>query len=76
MKVNVFYFGKSCLFFSMNSVSRGTVNPQTFCSIDSDFSLTSEEMCDLFDKRNYPVSVVQVSHHRPQQIDQQSALQT
>ena len=60
----------------MNSVSRGTVNPQTFCSIDSDFSLTSEEMCDLFDKRGYPASVFQVGHRRLQQIHRQSALQT
>ena len=34
------------------------------CSEDSDFSLTSEEMCDFFDKRGYPASVVQAGHHR------------
>ena len=28
------------------------------------------------DKRGYPVSVVQAGHHRAQQIDRQSALQT
>ena len=33
-------------------------------------------MCTFFDKRGYPASVVQVGHHRAQQIDQQSALQT
>ena len=43
---------------------------------DSDFSLKSEEMCDFFDKRGYPVSIVQADHHRAQQIDRQSALQT
>ena len=46
------------------------------CSEDSDFSLKSEEMCDFFDKRGYPASVVQAGHHRAQQIDRQSALQT
>ena len=33
-------------------------------------------MCQFFDKRSYSVSVVQVGHHRAQQIDRQSALQT
>ena len=33
-------------------------------------------MCQFFDKRGYPVSVVQVGHHRAQQINRQSALQT
>ena len=41
-----------------------------------DFSLKSEEMCHFFDKRGYPASVVQAGHHRAQQIDRQSALQT
>ena len=31
-------------------------------------------MCQFFDKRGYPVSVVQAGHHRAQQIDRQSAL--
>ena len=46
------------------------------CSEDSDFSLRSEETCHFFDKRGYPASVVQAGHHRAQQIDCQSALQT
>ena len=46
------------------------------CSDDSDVSLKSEEMCDFFDKRDYPASVIQVGHHRAQQIDRQSGLQT
>ena len=46
------------------------------CSEDSDFSSKSEEMCHFFDKRGYPASVVQAGHHRAQQIDRQSALQT
>ena len=46
------------------------------CSEDSDFSLKSEEMCHFFYKRGYPASVVQAGHHRAQQIDRQSALQT
>ena len=46
------------------------------CSDDSNFSLKSEEMCDVFDERGYPASVVQAGHHRAQQIDRQSALQT
>ena len=34
-------------------------------------------MCQFFDKRGYSVSVdVQAGHHRAQQIDRQSALQT
>ena len=33
-------------------------------------------MCQFFDKRGYPVSVVQAGHHCAQQIDRQSALQT
>ena len=45
------------------------------CSDDSEFSLKSEEMCDFFDKRGYP-SVVRAGHHRAQQIDRQSSLQT
>ena len=43
---------------------------------DSDFSLKSKEMCDFLDKRHYLGSVVQADHHRTQQIDRQSALQT
>ena len=39
------------------------------------FSEKSEAMCQFFDKRGHPVSVVQVGHHRAQQIDRQSALQ-
>jgi len=35
----------------------------------TDFSLKSEEMCDFFDKRGYPASVVQVGHHRAQHLD-------
>ena len=46
------------------------------CSEDSDFSLKSEEMCEFFDKRGYPASVVEAGHHHAQQIDRQSALQT
>ena len=33
-------------------------------------------MCQFFDKRGYPVSVVQAGHHRAQLIDRQSSLQT
>ena len=36
----------------------------------------AEAMCQFFVKISYPVSVVQVGHHRAQQIDRQSALQT
>ena len=46
------------------------------CSDDYDFSLKSEEMCNFFNKRGYPASVVEAGHHRAQQIDRQSALQT
>ena len=46
------------------------------CSDDSYFSLKSEEMCNFFNKRYYSASVAQAGHHRAQQIDRQSALQT
>ena len=46
------------------------------CSDDSDFSNKSEEMCQFFEKRGYPASVIQAAHHRAQQFDRQSALQT
>ena len=46
------------------------------CSDDSDFSSKSEEMCQFFKKRGYPVSMVKAGHHRAQQFDRQSALQT
>ena len=40
------------------------------------FSNKSKEMCQFFEKRGYPASVIQAAHHRAQQIDRQSALQT
>ena len=40
------------------------------CSDDSDFSSKSE-MCQFFEKRGYPVSVVKAGHHRAQQFDRQ-----
>ena len=49
---------------------------QRLCSDDSDFSSKSEEMCQFFEKRGYPASVVKVGHHRAQQFDRQSASQT
>ena len=42
------------------------------CSDDSDFSSKSEETCQFFEKRGYPVSVIEAGHHRAQQFDQQS----
>ena len=46
------------------------------CSDDSDFSSKSEEMCQFFEKRGYPLSVVKAGHRRAQQLDRQSSLQT
>ena len=46
------------------------------CSDDSDFSSKSEEMCQFFEKRGYPVSVAKAGHHRAQQFDRESSLQT
>ena len=43
---------------------------------DSDFFEKTEAVCQFFDKRGYSVSVVQAGHHRAQQIDRHSALQT
>ena len=39
------------------------------CSDDSDFFHKSESMCQFFEKRGYPASVVQAGHHRAQFID-------
>ena len=33
-------------------------------------------MCQFFEKRGYPASVIQAAHHSAQQIDRQAALQT
>ena len=41
------------------------------CSDDSDFSNKSQEMCQFFEKRGYPASVIQTAHHRAQQTDQE-----
>ena len=46
------------------------------CSDDSDFSNKSQEMCQFFEKSGYPASVIQTAHHRAQQTDRQSAIQT
>ena len=46
------------------------------CSDVSDFSNKSQEMCQFFEKRGYPATVIQTAHHRAQQTDRQSALQT
>ena len=46
------------------------------CIDDSDFSSKPQEMCQFFEKREYPASVIQTDHHRAQQTDRQSALQT
>ena len=40
------------------------------------FRKKSEVMCQFLHKRSYPVSGVQAGHHRAQQIDRLSALQT
>ena len=73
----------SCLLHSSSHPSHGKnsipysqfLRLPRLCIENSDFSLKSEEMCDFFDKRGYPASVVQAGHHRAQQIDRQSALQ-
>ena len=46
------------------------------CAVMTDFSNKSKEMCQFFEKRGYPASVIQAAHHSAQQIDRQSALQT
>ena len=53
-----------------------SVGLRRLCREDSDFSLKSEGMRDFFAKSGYPASVVQEGHHRTQQIDRQSGLQT
>ena len=61
----------------MNSISYSQFRRLCgLCSEDSGFSSESEEMCDFFNKRGYPASVVQGGHHRAQQIDRQSGSQT
>ena len=52
------------------------VRLRRLCSDDSDFSSKLEEMCQFFEKGGYPVSVVKAGHHRAQQFDRQSSLQT
>ena len=42
----------------------------------TDFSNKSKEMCQFFEKRGHPASVIQKAHHLAQQTDRQSALQT
>ena len=46
------------------------------CSDDSDFSNKSQAMCQFFEKRGYPASVIQTALYRAQQTDRQSALQS
>ena len=58
-----------------NSIPSQFLKLRRLCSDDSDFSLKSEKMCNFFNKRGYPASVVQAGHHRAQQIDRQSAPQ-
>ena len=58
------------------SESRANLRLRRLCSDDSDFSKKSQEMCQFFKKRGYPASVIQTAHHRAQQTDRQSALQT
>ena len=66
----------SLSFFSTSRTSRRVLRLRRLCSDDSDFSRKSEEMCQFFEKRGYPVSVVKAGHHRAQQFDRQSSLQT
>ena len=40
------------------------ISLRRLCSDDSDFSSKSDEMCNFFDKRGYPASVVQAGYHR------------
>ena len=73
----------SCLLYSSSHPAHGKnsipysqfLRLRRLCSENSDFSIKSEEMCHLFDKRGYPASVVQAGHHRTQQIDR-SAVST
>ena len=58
-----------------NSIHSQFLRLRRLCSDDSDFSSKSEEMCQFFEQRGYPVSVVKAGHHRAQQSDRQSALQ-
>ena len=52
------------------------IRRRRLCSDDSDFFSKSEEMCQFFKKRGYPVSVVKAGHHHAQQFDRQTALET
>ena len=72
-------FDASLSFFSTSRRCSWNWSPSRLCSRlcsdDSDFSSKSE-MCQLFEKRGYPVSVVKAGHHHAQQFDRQSSLQT
>ena len=47
------------------------------CAVMTLIFLTNLKKCaSFFEKRGYPASVIQTAHHRAQQTDRQSALQT
>ena len=47
------------------------------CAVMTLIFLTNIKKCaSFFQKRGYPASVIQTAHHRAQQTDRQSALQT
>ena len=58
------------LFFFLGVLSLGGqfLRLRRLCSEDSDFSLKSEEMCEFFDKRGYPASVVGAGHIAPNKL--------
>ena len=62
-----------CIHLHIHHTSR---IPYLFHSFSDFVVYVLTTLCQFFDKRGYPVSVVQAGHHRAQQIDRQSALQT
>ena len=62
-----------CIHLRIHHTSR---IPYLFHSFSDFVVYVLTTLCQFFDKRGYPVSVVQAGHHRAQQIDRQSALQT
>ena len=56
-----------CQFVVKNSIPYSQfLRLRRLCSDDSDFSNKAQEMCQFFEKRGYPASVIQTAHLRAQ----------
>ena len=53
----------------MSKIPFPILNFSDICAVMTDFSNISQEMCQFFEKRGYPASVIQMAHHRAQQLN-------